>query len=90
MRYPRLSHRSFALLVCLLAIVVAPSTAKKKNLPAVRWKAGTAGCEFERRDDGRYRWRWVRDDLDISVMMDSQELVKSQHQIGRASCRERV
>jgi SAM-dependent methyltransferase len=80
MPYIRFSQRNFALALCLVLTAI-PSAAKKKNLPAVRWKAGAPGCEFERRDDGRYVWRMVGDDLDISLLMDSQELVKSQHRL---------
>jgi SAM-dependent methyltransferase len=80
MSYVRLSQRNVALALCLV-LTASPGQAKKKNLPAVRWKANAPGCEFERRDDGRYRWRFVGDDLDINLMMDSQELVKSQHRL---------
>jgi hypothetical protein len=50
-------------------------------MPALRWKAGAAGCEFERGDDGRYRWRMSDGVLDITLLMDSQELSKSQHRL---------
>ena len=43
--------------------------------------AGAPGCEFVRTDDGRYRWRMFGDDLDMTVIMDSQELSKSQHRL---------
>lgn len=79
MPYSRFSCRHLAL---LLAICLSfPCYAKKKELPAVRWSAGTSGCEFQRGDDGRYRWRMVAGDLDMTLLMDSQELSKSQHRL---------
>jgi hypothetical protein len=68
-------------LVCLVILAAAPSYAKKKDLPAIRWQAGAPGCEFQRSDDGRYRWRMVGNDLDITLLMDSQELAKSRHRL---------
>jgi len=58
-----------------------PCHAKKKQLSAVRWKAGAPGCEFQRTDDGHYHWRMTGDDLDITLLMDSQELEKSRRRI---------
>ena len=43
----------------------------------MRWTANAPCCRFQRTDDGRYRWRLVADDLDITLLMDSQELTKS-------------
>jgi len=80
MRHISFSQRNLALALCLVLTAI-PSHAKKKNLPVVRWKAGVPGCEFERREDGRYRWRMVGDDLDMTLLMDSQELTKSQHRL---------
>jgi hypothetical protein len=80
MQHVRFSQRNLALALCFLLTAIA-SDAKKKNLPAVRWNAGAPGCEFERREDGRYRWRMVGDDLDMTLLMDSQELTKSQHRL---------
>jgi hypothetical protein len=51
--------------------------AEKKTLPAARWTAGAPGCEFQRGDDGRYRWRMVGNDLNLTLLVDSQELSKS-------------
>lgn len=68
-------------LVCCVALAALPGLGKKKELPAVRWKAGAPGCEFQRGDDGRYRWRMVADDLDMTLLVDSQELSKSQHRL---------
>ncbi|MFY9559515.1 MAG: hypothetical protein WAQ52_04705 [Terriglobales bacterium] len=76
----RLSRPKLALILCAL-LAAAPSHAKKKQLPAVRWKQGAPGCEFQRMDDGRYRWRMVGDDLEINLLMDSQELAKSQRRL---------
>ena len=80
MRYTCFSQRNLVLALCLVLTAI-PSHAKKKNFPAIRWKAGAPGCEFERGEDGRYRWRLVGDDLDMTLLMDSQELVKSQHRL---------
>ena len=55
----------------------APGQAEKKTFPAVRWTAGAPGCEFQRGDDGRLRWRMLGDDLDMTLLVDSQELSKS-------------
>jgi hypothetical protein len=80
MWYISFSQRCLVLALCL-ALTALPSHAKKKDLPALRWQAGAPGCEFERREDGRYRWRLVGGDLDMTLLMDSQELVKSQHRL---------
>jgi len=71
---------NIALAVCLI-LVVDPTCGRRKEPPAVRWTAGTPGCEFQRGDDGRYRWRWVRDDLDMTLLVDSQELSKSRRRL---------
>ncbi len=78
-------HARFSLakiaLACCVVLAAVPGYAKKKPLPAVRWKAGAPGCEFQRGDDGRYRWRFIGSDLDMTLLMDSQELTKSQHRL---------
>jgi hypothetical protein len=51
--------------------------AKKAELPTVRWTDGAAGCTFERGSDGRYRWTMSDKDLDVTLLVDSQELTKS-------------
>jgi hypothetical protein len=56
-----------------------PVCAAKKDLPSVRWTAGSPGCTFERRDDGRYAWTMTGKDLTVTVLMDAQELTKSRH-----------
>jgi hypothetical protein len=72
----RIGATTFVL--CLL--LAAPfSQASKKTIPAVRWTAGAPGCEFQRGDDGRYRWRMNGDDLDMTLIMDSQVLAQSRH-----------
>jgi len=50
---------------------------EKRTLPVVHWTADAPGCEFQRGDDGRYRWRMVGENLDITLLVDSQELSKS-------------
>ena len=62
----------------LLVILLArPALGKKSNLPIVRWTAGAPGCTFERGDDGRFRWTMSDKDMDITLLVDSQELTKS-------------
>jgi hypothetical protein len=66
--------------LCCAMLSPAPSYAsKKKQLPAVRWTAGAAGCTFESTEDGHYRWTMMGQDLTISLVMDSQELAQSRH-----------
>jgi hypothetical protein len=55
------------------------SQAAKKQLPTVRWTAGSPGCTFERTDDGHYRWTMVGPDLTVKLLIDSQELARSRH-----------
>ena len=67
--------RGFALCAVLLPPL---ARAKDKPLPpAVRWTAGAPGCTFERGADGRYRWIMSDKDLDVALLVDSQELTKS-------------
>src|SRR6266536_1872727 len=76
MSSPRTLCMSLALALGMIA--TAPlGHAEKKTLPAVRWTAGAPGCEFQRGDDGRYRWRMVGNDLELTLLVDSQELSKS-------------
>lgn len=72
--------RIVALIVCTgLAVPVAhPRT---KQLPAARWTAGAPGCDFQRTDDGRYRWRMAGNDVDITLILDAQELSKSKYRL---------
>ena len=78
-------HMRFSLpkiaLVCCVVLAAVPGAARKKQLPAIRWQAGAPGCEFQRGDDGRYRWRFTGGDLDMTLLMDSQELAKSEHRL---------
>jgi len=64
------------LLLALLLPPLAPAK-KKTEFPTVRWTAGAPGCSFERGDDGRFRWTMSDKDLDITLLVDSQELTKS-------------
>jgi len=64
-----------------ILLIALPAFSRKKDLPSVRWQANTTGCEFQRGDDGRYRWRMIRDDLDMTLLVDSQELTKSRHRL---------
>jgi hypothetical protein len=65
----------------LLCAILVPTLghAEKKQLPTVRWTAGTPGCTFERGDDGKYRWTMTGRDLTVTLIVDSQELTKSRH-----------
>ena len=77
-----LRHQTtWATVALALFVICAPSLvqAKKKNFPAVRWTSGAPGCSFERGSDGRYRWTMSDQDLEISLIVDSQELAKSRH-----------
>lgn len=62
----------FLLLVCSFAFAKS-----KPQLPTVRWTSGAPSCTFERRDDGKYRWTMSDKDLEINLLVDSQELTKS-------------
>ncbi len=52
---------------------------KKPALPTVRWTEGAPGCSFQRGADGRLRWTLTDKDLDLNLIVDSQELTKSIH-----------
>jgi hypothetical protein len=69
------------LLVACVILAASWAQARKTELPAVRWNASAPGCEFQRGDDGRYRWRMVQNDLDMTVIVDSQELSKTNHRL---------
>ena len=66
-----------ALLSCALLLPLLAHARKKSEFPSVRWTAGAPGCLFERGDDGRYRWTMSDKDLDVTLLVDSQELTKS-------------
>ncbi len=72
----RLLRAVVALALCT-ALLPTLGHAKKKQLPVVRWTAGAPGCSFERGEDGRYRWTMSDKDLDVTLLVDSQELTKS-------------
>src|SRR5262252_207669 len=76
---PRFSRAGLAVVLCVL--LGAPVHGRRKEPSSVRWSPGAAGCTFERGDDGRYRWRWIRDDLDMTLLIDSQELSKSRRRL---------
>jgi hypothetical protein len=72
-----------AVLFCAILSPTLSYASKKKQLPAVRWTAGAAGCTFESTDDGHYRWTMIGQDLTVNLMVDSQELAKSRHRFYR-------
>jgi hypothetical protein len=76
MRLHPLSKARVALAICVL-LFPAIAHGRKKQMPAVRWASGAPGCTFERGDDGRYRWTMSDQDLEITLLVDSQELTKS-------------
>lgn len=81
MPYRELLDRGLVYVLLVGVFLVAPCSGRKKELPARRWEAGAPGCEFQTTDDGRFRWRMVGDDLDITLLMDSQELAKSRRRL---------
>ena len=68
---------TFALTVGAILAPTPGHAEKKKQLPTMRWTAGSPGCTFERRDDGRYLWTMTGPDLTVTLLVDSQELAKS-------------
>jgi len=76
MSYPRALGTNLALILTMV-MTALPGQAGNKPLPAVRWTAGAPGCDFQRGDDGRYRWKMAGDDLNLTLLVDSQELSKS-------------
>jgi hypothetical protein len=64
-------------IACALLLPSLSHAKKKPALPTVRWTAGAPGCSFARGDDGRYRWTMSDKDLDVALLVDSQELTKS-------------
>jgi hypothetical protein len=77
MRSLQLSSARIALALCAVLLPTLGHAKKKPELPTVRWTAGAPGCTFERGDDGRFRWTMSDKDLDVTLLVDSQELVKS-------------
>ena len=70
---------SISLTVFAMFAPDAAPASKKPDPPSVRWTAGTPGCTFERRDDGKYAWAMAGSDLTVTLLVDSQELTKSRH-----------
>jgi len=79
MRRYLLSPARIALTVCAVLLPVLTHAKKKPELPTVRWTASAPGCSFERGDDGRDRWTMSDRELEITLIVDSQELSKSKH-----------
>jgi hypothetical protein len=77
----RFAGKAFFLCIGFLLLFTPATVAKKKQLPAFRWQANVPGCEFQHDDKGRYHWRIVRDDLDMSLLVDSQELTLSRKRL---------
>ena len=67
------------LLACALLFSMQGYGGKKPEMATVRWTAGAPGCTFERGEDGRLRWTMSNKDLDVTLLVDSQELTKSRH-----------
>ena len=67
------------LLACALLFPMQGYAKKKPEMAIIRWTAGAPGCTFERGDDGRLRWTMSDKDLDVTLLVDSQELTKSRH-----------
>jgi len=68
-----------ALALCAVFLPTLAHARKKPALPTVRWTAGAPGCTFARGDDGRERWTLNDKDMDLTMLVDSQELAKSMH-----------
>lgn len=75
----RLRSISITLAICAVLLPTFCLAKKKSELPTVRWTAGAPHCSFERGDDGRERWTMSDKDLDVNLIVDSQELTKSLH-----------
>jgi hypothetical protein len=70
-------HISVPLLACALLFPMQGHAKKKPAMATVRWTAGAPGCTFARGDDGRFRWTMSDKNLDVTLLVDSQELTKS-------------
>jgi hypothetical protein len=62
--------------VSLLIVVATASLGAKDKaaMPAITWAADKPGCSFSRGDDGKYRYVLKRDDLEITIAVDSREV----------------
>ena len=69
--------------IVIFSLLAVPFGIAKKRMPAVRWTAGAPCCQFQRTENGQYRWRMNGDDLDVNLIMDSQVLPESQHRFYR-------
>jgi len=63
------------LLVTANRLSAAPGD-NKSHLPAVRWDETYPDCTFSRTDDGKLRFGLWREDVGITLAVDSQELEK--------------
>jgi len=70
---------AIAVAACCVLSLPTFAPAKKKPLPTVRWTQGAPGCSFERGADGRERWTLSDKDMELNLIVDSQELAKSIH-----------
>jgi hypothetical protein len=81
---PRLAHYPPIALALLLAFTFLPlwrtaqaaSHRSKPVMPTVRWDERTQGCTFSRSDDGKLHYGLPSDDVDATLIIDSQELEK--------------
>jgi len=58
--------------LCLLA--TAAWGKEQKAIPVVRWAEGHSGCTFSHDDDGKDRYGLWKDDLGVTLAVDTQEL----------------
>jgi hypothetical protein len=73
-------NASFALI--LLMSASSRLGAAGKTPPAtIRWAEGAPGCTFDRGDDGKYRYGLWKDDIGMTLAVDSQELQKVRRRI---------
>ncbi len=80
----RSSRLVLATLMLALGAIFLPAfvqAKKKPELPTVRWTAGTPGCTFERGQDGMLRWTMSDKDVDMTLLVNSQELSKSKYRL---------
>ena len=68
-------------LLAASSIGVAPAAGGKTTAVAVRWAEGQPGCTFDRGDDGKYRYGLWKDDVGMTLAIDSQELQKVHRRI---------
>jgi hypothetical protein len=79
MRNRRVAQK-IAALALITALLSTLALAKKKPpLPTVRWTEGAPGCSFEHGTDGREHWTLSDKNVDLTLIVDPQELAKSLH-----------